>query len=227
MVAMAGGYLSAFGLRYDAGTAGRSGARAVEVPRIQRKGDGGARTTLVVELRTSRLVLRQWREADFAPFASLNADPEVMRYFPAALTREQSDALAERERSLITGRGWGLWAVEVVRGAPFIGFVGLAEPRFEAHFTPAVEVGWRLAHEHWGRGYATEAASAALAFGFDKGGLEEIVSFTSVINERSRKVMERIGMTHDPAEDFDHPLLPHDDPLRRHVLYRTLRSPVS
>lgn len=174
----------------------------------------------MTELQTPRLVLRQWREADLAPFAALNADPEVMRHFPTVLTRAESDALAFGARALIAARGWGLWAVEVREGARFIGFVGLAEPRFDAHFTPAVEVGWRLARAHWGSGYATEGARAAISFAFDELGLEEIVSFTTVANERSRKVMERLGMTHDPADDFDHPLLAHGDPLRPHVLYR-------
>jgi RimJ/RimL family protein N-acetyltransferase len=178
----------------------------------------------MVELRTPRLVLRQWRGADLEPFAALNADPEVMRHFPSPLTRGESDALAQRERMMIAERGWGLWAVEVIERVPFIGFVGLAEPRFQAHFTPAVEVGWRLARDYWGKGYATEGAHAALAFGFDELGLEEIVSFTSVVNERSQKVMDRIGMTRDPADDFDHPLLAPGDPLRPHVLYRLRRT---
>jgi RimJ/RimL family protein N-acetyltransferase len=142
-----------------------------------------------------------------------------MRYFPAPLTRDQSDAFAERVRTTLGERGWGLWAVEVDGGAPFIGFVGLAEPRFDAHFTPAVEIGWRLAREHWAKGYATEAARSALSFAFDELGLDEVVSFTAVENVRSRRVMERMGMTHDPAEDFDHPLVL-EGPLRRHVLYR-------
>jgi RimJ/RimL family protein N-acetyltransferase len=178
----------------------------------------------VAELHTERLVLRQWRDADLEPFAALNADPEVMRYFPRALDRAESDALAQRACEEIASRGWGLWAVEIVGGAPFAGFVGLAEPRFDAHFTPAVEVGWRLGREHWSHGYATEAARAALAFGFHELALREIVSFTTVANERSRRVMERLGMTHDPADDFDHPLLAVDDPMRPHVLYR-LRAP--
>lgn len=173
----------------------------------------------MAELRTPRLVLRQWREADLEPFAALNADLEVMRYFPAPLTREESDALAERARSGISARGWGLWVLELIEGASFIGFVGLAEPRFDAHFTPTVEVGWRLAREQWGQGYATEAARAAVEFGFVELELDEIVSFTSVLNERSRRVMERLGMTHDPADDFPHPLVA-DGPLRPHVLYR-------
>lgn len=171
-------------------------------------------------MRTERLLLRQWRDDDLEPFAELNADPEVMRYFPAPLTREQSDALAGRERERIARDGWGLWAVEVVDGPPFVGFVGLARPRFEAHFTPAVEIGWRLARGHWGNGYATEAARAVLAFGFDELRLAEIVSFTSVANVPSQRVMERLGMTRDAEGDFDHPNLAAGHPLRRHVLYR-------
>jgi RimJ/RimL family protein N-acetyltransferase len=178
----------------------------------------------VAELRTDRLVLRQWRDEDLEPFAALNADPETMRYFPAPPSREQSDALAEHARRQIEEEGWGLWAVEVDGGARFIGFVGLARPSFEEHFTPAVEVGWRLAREHWGQGYATEAGRAAVAFGLGELGLEEIVSFTSVLNEPSWRVMERLGMSHDPVDDFDHPRVPVGHPLRRHVLYRLARA---
>jgi RimJ/RimL family protein N-acetyltransferase len=178
----------------------------------------------VAELRTERLLLRQWRDEDLEPFASLNADPATMRYFPALPSREESDALALRARALIEEEGWGLWAVEVVGGASFIGFVGLARPSFEAHFTPAVEVGWRLAREHWGRGYATEAGRAALAYGFDELGLEEIVSFTSRLNEPSWRVMARLGMSHDPGDDFEHPRVRVGHPLRPHVLYRLSRS---
>ena len=165
--------------------------------------------------------MRQWCDADLEPFAALNADPEVMRYFPGALARDESDAFVERHRAVLAERGWGLWAVEA-EGA-FVGFVGLSEPRFEEHFTPAVEVGWRLARSAWGNGYATEAARASLAFGFDELGLDEIVSFTSVLNMPSRRVMERLGMTHEAADDFEHPLLPEGDRLRRHVLYRLPR----
>jgi RimJ/RimL family protein N-acetyltransferase len=183
----------------------------------------------VTELRTERLLLRQWRDEDLEPFAALNADPETMRFFVAPPARAESDALAERSRRQIETQGWGLWAVEVVGGASFIGFVGLARPSFEAHFTPAVEVGWRLAREHWGHGYATEAGRAALACGFEELGLEEIVSFTSVVNEPSWRVMERLGMTHDPADDFENPRVPVGHPLRPHVLYRLSRDawPVS
>ncbi len=146
-----------------------------------------------------------------------------MRYFPAPLTRHESDAFAQRQHALVAERGWGLWAVEVVGKAPFVGFVGLAEPPFEAHFTPAVEIGWRLARNHWGKGYATEAARAAGAFAFDELRLEELVSFTSPLNKPSWRVMERLGMTHDPADDFEHPSV-RAGPLRLHVLYR-LRRP--
>ncbi len=168
--------------------------------------------------------MRKWRESDLEPFAALNADPEVMRRFPAPLTRAESDAFAAREQTLIAERGWGLWAVELVDGSAFVGFVGLARAPFEAHFTPAVEVGWRLAREQWGKGYATEGARAAIAFGFEDLNLDEIVSFTTVGNGRSRRVMERLAMTHDEADDFDHPRLAPGHPLRRHVLYRLRRT---
>jgi RimJ/RimL family protein N-acetyltransferase len=174
----------------------------------------------VTELSTARLVLRQWRGADLEPFAALNADLEVMQYFPAPLTRRQSDALAARNQGTIARQGWGLWAVEVIDGPPFIGFVGLNRATFEARFTPAVEVGWRLARGYWGNGYATEAAAAAIEWGFDRLRLDQIVSFTAAVNERSSRVMERLGMTRDPTDDFDHPLVS-DGPLRRHVLFRS------
>jgi len=177
----------------------------------------------VTELRTPRLLLRYWREADLEPFAAMNADSEVMRYYPAPLTREESDSLATKARAELETSGWGLWAVERDDGS-FIGYVGLADRRSTAHVVPAVEVGWRLARENWGRGYATEAARAAVAYGFDEVGLDEIVSFTAVVNLRSRRVMERLGMTHDPGDDFEHPLLPEGHLLRPHVLYR-LRRP--
>jgi ribosomal-protein-alanine N-acetyltransferase len=178
----------------------------------------------MAELRTDRLRLRQWRQEDLEPFAALNADPAVMRYLPGPLTREESDALATDLRVGIAERGYGVWAVEVAGGVPFVGYVGLAESHFSAAFTPAVQVGWRFARTHWGRGYATEAARAALAFGFGELALPEIVSWTAQPNEASRRVMERLGMSRDPADDFDHPLRNPDDPLRRHVLYR-LRRP--
>ena len=177
----------------------------------------------MAELRTERLLLRQWRDEDLAPFAALNADAEVMEHFPAPLTRAESDAFAASCRNRIAERGWGLWAVEVVGDGGFVGFVGLNEPRFDAHFTPAVEIGWRLARHAWGHGYAIEAARAVLAYSFDELALDEVVSFTSTTNVRSQRVMERLGMTHDPADDFDHPRVD-DTRLRRHVLYRLSRG---
>jgi RimJ/RimL family protein N-acetyltransferase len=172
------------------------------------------------ELSTERLRLRRWRPADREPFAALNADPEVMAYFPDLLTREQSDLVSERIEADFERNGYGLWALETKAGGEFIGFTGLAPVTYETHFTPAVEVGWRLARAAWGQGHATEAARASLAFGFDEVGLDEIVSFAAVGNTRSRAVMERIGMERDPDGDFDHPHLPIGHPLALHVLYR-------
>jgi RimJ/RimL family protein N-acetyltransferase len=177
----------------------------------------------VTTVATARLLLRAWRESDRDPFAAMNADPDVARYLPTQLDRVASDALIDRMVGHWAAHRFGLWAVERKDDGAFIGFTGLYQPAFEAHFTPAVEVGWRLAREAWGAGYATEAAFASLEFGFDTVGLEEIVSFTVPTNERSRRVMERLGMTRDPADDFDHPRLPPGHPLRRHVLYRLRR----
>jgi RimJ/RimL family protein N-acetyltransferase len=170
------------------------------------------------------LRLRRWFPADLAPFAALNADPRVSEYLPTVLSREESDAFVARAEAHFDQHGFGLWAVEICDVNPFAGFVGLSTPRFEAHFTPSVEVGWRFGAEHWGHGYATEGASAVLVFGFEVLRLEEIVSFTAPSNARSRRVMEKIGMTYDPADDFDHPFLPEGHPLRRHVLYRISRK---
>ena len=180
-------------------------------------------TTPVIE--TSRLLLREWRESDKAPYAALNGDPVVMEHFPSTLTPEQSDEMVDRMRATWDARGYGLWAVEVKADGRFIGFIGLSSPGWDAHFTPAVEVGWRLAKEAWGYGYAPEGARAALDYGFTNVDLprDEIVSFTTVGNAKSRRVMEKIGLTRDPADDFDHPLLP-DWAARRHVLYRISRS---
>ncbi|MCZ4497193.1 MAG: acetyltransferase, family protein [Thermoleophilia bacterium] len=172
------------------------------------------------EIQTERLLLRRWRAADRAPFADLNADPAVTEFLAGALTREQSDAMIDRIEAGFAEHGFGLWAMERRSDRLLLGFTGLSVPAFDAHFTPAVEVGWRLARAAWGHGYATEAARAALGFGFTKVGLEEVVSFTVPQNVRSRAVMERLGMTHDPADDFDHPRLEAASPLRRHVLYR-------
>jgi 3-dehydroquinate dehydratase/shikimate dehydrogenase len=171
-------------------------------------------------IATERLLLRPWRASDRAAFAALNADPRVMEWFPSPLAAAESDAMADSiEQRMEQQGGWGLWAVEVPSVADFIGFVGLN--RADATLgRPAVEVGWRLAAEHWGRGYAPEAARASLAYGFETLDLEEIVAFTSTGNAKSRRVMEKIGMTHDAHEDFDHPGVAEGHPLRRHVLYR-------
>ena len=174
----------------------------------------------MVELRTERLLLRQWRQTDRPAFAAMNADPEVRRFFTRTLTAEESDASADRIERHIAEHGFGFWAIEAPCVAPFIGFVGLAHVRFEAPFAPAVETGWRLARAHWNRGYATEAARAALAHGFGALGLREIVSFAVPGNVASRRVMEKIGMRQDLDGSFDHPSLEESDPLRRHVLYR-------
>ncbi|MEZ5659882.1 MAG: GNAT family N-acetyltransferase [Burkholderiaceae bacterium] len=175
-------------------------------------------------LESGRLRLRRWRDADRAPFAAINADPRVMTHFPASLSRIDSDALIERIESHFDAHGFGLWALERQQDAALLGFVGLAVPRFEAAFTPCVEIGWRLGFEHWGYGYASEAAAVVLAHGFETLGLTEIVSFTVSANGRSRAVMERLGMRRDPAGDFEHPALAAGHPLRAHVLYRLRRD---
>jgi RimJ/RimL family protein N-acetyltransferase len=171
-------------------------------------------------IETERLLLRRWRTADLEPFAVVNADPAAMRFMPAAMTVDESRTMIERIEAHFETHGFGIWAVEAPGVAPFVGFVGLQQVGFEAHFTPAVEIGWRLSPAFWGKGYATEAAKAAIRFGFEKLNLDQIVSFTVPANKPSWSVMERIGMTRDPAEDFDHPRLPAEHPLRRHVLYR-------
>ena len=176
------------------------------------------------EVRTARLLLRRWRDEDLAPFATLNADPVVMEHFPAVLSRKESDALADRIREHFETHGFGLWAVEVPDEAAFAGFVGLAHTRFSSHFTPCIDLGWRLSRDHWGRGYAQEAARAAAAIAFDDLGLDEVVAFTVPSNFRSRRVMEAVGMRHEAAGDFDHPHVPHGHRFRRHVLYRLQRS---
>lgn len=174
----------------------------------------------VPELHTPRLILREWRQDDREPFAQMNADPLVRRYFPTLLSRAESDAVIEWHQASFEQHGFGFWAVELRESGAFVGFLGLTVPSFDAPFTPCVEVGWRLAAEFWNRGYATEGARAALAYGFGPLTLEEIVSFTAVVNAPSRRVMEKLGMTRDPADDFDHPKIPEGHPLRPHVLYR-------
>jgi len=173
---------------------------------------------------TDRLVLRGWRTSDRDPFADLNADPEVMEYFPSTLSRSESDQLVDAITAGFERNGFGLWALELRGDGRFVGFTGLSVPSFEARFTPTVEVGWRLARWAWGSGYATEAGRAALEFGFSRAGLDQIVSFTTTGNIRSQAVMQRLGMTHEPTDDFEHPGVPTGHHLRHHVLYRTTRQ---
>jgi RimJ/RimL family protein N-acetyltransferase len=172
------------------------------------------------QLRTERLLLRPWRAEDREPFAALNADAAVMEYFPATLTRAESDARAERFGSDIQRLGYGFWAVEIPGETPFIGFIGLDATDEEMPFSPAIEIGWRLARAYWGRGLAGEGARAALAFGLEELALEQILALTAAGNVRSRRVMERLGMQRDPVDDFIHPGLPEGHPIAPHVLYR-------
>ncbi len=172
--------------------------------------------------RTERLLLRRWREGDLAPFAAMSADPDVMRHFPSFVSEEETHALVERFERHFDEHGFGPWALE--HDGEFIGFTGLLVHTFPAHFTPAVEVGWRLRKAAWGRGFATEAAREALRVGFDEHRVDEIVSMTVPANVKSVAVMERLGMSRDPDDDFDHPRIPEGSPLRRHVLYRMPRD---
>jgi RimJ/RimL family protein N-acetyltransferase len=185
---------------------------------------GLATMTLPAELRTQRLRLRRWLPDDREPFARLNADPRVVEFFPGPLSRAESDAVADRIEAHFHRHGFGLWAVEISGITRFAGFIGFSIPRFVAHFTPCIEIGWRLDAEYWNQGYATEGARAALEFAFGPLHLAEVVSFTFVGNARSRRVMEKIGMTSSANDNFDHPALPEGHPLRRHVLYRIARS---
>jgi len=178
----------------------------------------------MLTLKTERLILRQWNEADREPFARMGADPRVMEFLGKTLSREQSDDLADRIEAHFRGHGFSLFATELAESGEFIGFIGLAVPAFEAAFTPCVEIGWRLAAEYWNAGLATEGARESMRYAFEELGLAEVVSFTAIGNERSRRVMAKLGMTHDATENFDHPAIPPGDPLRRHVLYRLTRE---
>ena len=174
-------------------------------------------------IETQRLVLRRWKPSDGEAFYKINSDPTVMEFMPQILTREESDGLMARIEGHFEEHSFGLCAVEEKDSGTFMGFTGLSVPRFEAHFTPCVEIGWRLGKSFWGKGYATEAALAIMGFGFREWGLSEIVSFTSPLNLRSVAVMKRLKMTRNPSDDFDHPALPEGHPLRRHLLYRIAR----
>lgn len=175
-----------------------------------------------ISFETERLLVRPWGHEDREPFSDLNADPEVMRYFPSILDRNESDELINRICEKITQDGFCFLPIEEKSSGSFLGFVGLSIPVFSkpVHFEPCVEIGWRLARSAWGKGYATEAANAWLRFGFDTLGIQEIVSFTTINNWRSRKVVKRLGMSYEASDDFDHPNLPDTHCLKRHVLYR-------
>ncbi|MBP3945426.1 GNAT family N-acetyltransferase [Psychrobacter sp. K31L] len=182
---------------------------------------------IINTIETERLYLRQWQAGDFATFADMNADPEVMQYFPKLLTPKVSDIIANKCQQLIADNGWGLWAVSLKvdeeNSGGFIGFVGLNDTHADMSFAPAVEIAWRLHNDYWGQGYATEAARASLHFAFTELGLDEVVSFTAVINKRSQLIMQRIGMT-GTQDNFYHPALKATHPLAEHVLYKISRQ---
>ncbi|OUS29048.1 GNAT family N-acetyltransferase [Gammaproteobacteria bacterium 45_16_T64] len=176
-----------------------------------------------MELCTDRLLLRQWKDDDFAVFAKMNADPQVMEYYPETLGTEASNAMAQKIQGLLSERSWGFWAVETLKDHQFIGFVGLHKPSYDLPVTPCVEIGWRLGKEFWGNGYATEAGSECLRFAFDELDLNEVFSFTSITNTKSSAVMERLGMI-NTQENFEHPIIPENHPLREHVLFKITQA---
>lgn len=171
-------------------------------------------------LETPRLILRRWRPEDRAPFAALNADPKVMEFFPACLTRDESEAMADAIDAHFNEHGYGLYALELKGTGAFIGYAGLKHIPWEVSFTPAVEMGWRIDSKYWGNGYVPEAAREAAHYGLTVLKLPELLSFTVPMNMKSRRVMEKIGMTQDKEGDFAHPMLPKEHALSRHVLYR-------
>jgi ribosomal-protein-alanine N-acetyltransferase len=179
---------------------------------------------MIPSLNTPRLLLRPWRPEDLAPFAALNADPVVMRFFPYTRSLAESAAGMKGAMEALARRGWGLWAVERPGIRPFIGFIGLSEPAFKAPFTPCIEIAWRLEQASWGQGLAPEGARAVLDHAFGPAGIREVVAFTARPNRPSIRVMEKLGMTRDPAEDFQHPLVARDHPLSWCELYR-IRAP--
>jgi RimJ/RimL family protein N-acetyltransferase len=178
----------------------------------------------MASIETPRLLLRHWRDSDIEPWVTMNLDRRVTEFFTSEYTRPIVESAAVLRRRELDERGYGWWVVEVRGGTPFAGVVALGEVPFEAHFTPAREVGWRLAPEHWGKGYATEGARGALEHAFAVLGWDEVVAMTAVQNVRSQRVMDRLGMTRDPSDDFEHPKVREGSPLRRHVLYRLRRS---
>ncbi|ACB49977.1 putative acetyltransferase [Crocosphaera subtropica ATCC 51142] len=176
----------------------------------------------MIKILTPRLKLREWKEEDKEPFFKLNSDPRVMEFMPKLLSKEESDNFVERIKTHFQTYQYGLFAVELIENQNFIGFIGLSIPKFDAFFTPCVEIGWRLAYDYWGKGYASEGAKASLNYGFQELSLSEIVSFTFHDNVRSRQVMERIGMKY--MGEFNHPALPKGHPLEKHVLYKIMNK---
>ena len=175
-------------------------------------------------IEAQRTILRAWRDDDLEPWAAMNADPRVMEFFPALYDRDAAYAMAERLRAALARDGYGWWVLEIKGGAAFAGAIALQAVPFAAAFTPALEIGWRLPYDQWGRGYATEAAGAALTFAFGELGRDEVVAMTAALNLRSQRVMRRLGMTRDARDDFDHPRIAAGSPLRPHVLYRIGRT---
>jgi RimJ/RimL family protein N-acetyltransferase len=175
-------------------------------------------------LETPRLILRPWLDRDRAPFARMSADPQVMAHLLPFASPEAVDSWIDRQRAHLKAHGFCFWAIESRENGAFMGAAGLLRVGYEAHFTPAVEVGWRLDRRFWGKGYAPEAAACAIRFGFEQVGLPEIVANTVPANRNSRRVMEKLGMSHLAVDDFDHPLVPIEHPLRRQVLYRLSRD---
>ncbi|MBX9770450.1 MAG: GNAT family N-acetyltransferase [Candidatus Obscuribacterales bacterium] len=177
-----------------------------------------------MQLETERLFLRHWQESDVEPFCAITSDPEVRRYYPNVLSASETKTLVVRIKAHFEKENFGLWSVELKSTGEFIGYTGLQKPTIEAHFMPCVEIGWTIAKKHWGNGYAPEAAAKALEDGFTRIGLDEIVSFTTVSNDKSIRVMEKLGMTRNPKDDYSHPLLPQGHPLKPHVLFRLSKS---
>lgn len=177
-----------------------------------------------MQLETERLILRRWQDSDLEPFSAIVGDPEVRRYYPSTLTKDETKNLISRFESHFEEEGFGLFALELKSTGELIGYTGLNKPTFQAHFMPCVEIGWQLARHQWGKGYAPEAARKVLENGFVRLNLAEIVSFTTVRNTQSRRVMEKLGMQRNPSDDYEHPMLPAGHPLKPHVLYRLPKS---
>jgi len=172
----------------------------------------------IIELKTKRLLLRQWKSEDFKPFARISADPDVMKFYPNTLNESESNAMVEKIQNLIAEKGWGFWAIENLADNNFMGFVGLHIPHYELPVSPCIEIGWRLAKQYWGKGFATEAGMASLDFAFEQLNVDEVYSFASTTNKKSQAVMTRLNMI-DTKSNFNHPMIPDGNPLKEHVLY--------